>query len=378
MTQPSLAGCTDLVVVAPDYGDHRSATTSRYAALCAASTGRVRILCARGLLDGAPALPPVEVPRSNSRGLLHRIAAEAWQAFRLLVRLPAAERYLVAIPPAFTALLITSILRLSRKRYWLDVRDIYPDVLKAADGLPRAPRLMGMLDRWFRYLYAGADGIVCATEDLTRRVRARTPSHIPVLTVRNGFAPRFTPQPMPDLVDPLIVSHGTLGRFQNTALLAAVITMARAQGRPWRFRVIGDGPSTPHLEPAIGDNLEWIREAPQDEMPALLRDGAVGLTLRSANDISAGSIPVRLLEYIGLGIPIVSHPSSEGGDLVTEFRLGSVVAASDAAQIVEAIEHLLRPAAQSAARAHIGYVRGSYAAATQWKSVLTSDLTSLD
>lgn len=371
MTPPSLVGCPDLVVVAPDYGDHRSATTSRYAALCTASASRVRILCARGLLEGAVALPPVSTPRGNARGLLRRALAEAWQAIWLVLRRPPADRYLVAIPPAFSALLFASVLRLRGHPYWLDVRDLYPDVLQAADGVPRAPWLMRSLDRWFRYVYAGAEGVVCATEDLTRRVRERTPASIPVQTVRNGFAPRFTPQPVPDLQRPLIVSHGTLGRFQNTELLAAVILLARARGLPWRFRVIGDGPSATHLLAAAGDNLEWIREASQEEMPTLLRDGAVGLTMRSSDDISAGSIPVRMLEYIGLGIPIVSHPETEGGDVVTDLGVGIVEAEADAARVLAAIDALLAPAAQSGTRERLATVRLRYTAEEQWRPLVT-------
>lgn len=370
MSDKSLAGCPDLVVVAPDYGDHRSATTSRYAALCAASQARVRILCARGLLEGAVALPPVVAPRGNARSLLRRAFGEAWQAVRLLWRRPRADRYLVAIPPAFSALLFTTALRLRGEAYWLDVRDIYPDVLQAADGVPRAPWVMRSLDRWFRYLYAGAEGIVCATDDLTRRVRDRTPPHIPVRTVRNGFAPRFTPQPVPDLRRPMIVSHGTLGRFQNTELLAQVIMLARSQGRPWRFRVIGDGPSAARLVAAQGESLEWIREARQEEMPALLREGAVGLTLRSTDDISAGSIPVRMLEYIGLGIPIVSHPETEGGDVVRELGIGKVEPAADAAAILLAIDEILAPERQALTRTHLAKLREGFAAEEQWRPLV--------
>jgi glycosyltransferase involved in cell wall biosynthesis len=367
-------GEPDLIVAAPDFGDPRSATTSRYTALAdaAAEAGwRMLIVNTHGIYDPGGSTAAYQGPaKRNKLSLPRRALGEILDGFRMAARLPASGTVLVAIPSLFSALAVGTYLRLVRRQYWLDVRDLYPDVLVSSRVVTQSSIVIRVLERWLRWLYEGADRVIAVTSDLERRLRERTPPSIPVTLVRNGFGKRFTVNDTPNLERPLIATHGTMGRFQNTKLLADIVIAARRAGLHWRFLVIGDGPTAHELERARGDTLRIIPFAAQAELPLLLQEAAVGLSLRTDDDISAGSIPVRLLEYIGLGVPVVIYPASEGGDEVSHLQIGVVLKTADADSAIASISSLLRAEKHHAARTSILAHREDFSASKPWRDLL--------
>lgn len=363
----------ELVVVAPEFGDHRAAATSRYRAFADAASRhgwRVRVINPLGLRSLDEATLPLARPRANQRGLLRRASSELWRGVVMAFQVPRDAVAIISLPEIFAGLMTATLLRLQGRRYWIDVRDIYPDVF-VTSGVASADSLfIRFVGSWLRWLYRGAERISTATQDLCDRVRERTPSQVPVIVAKNGFAPQFTPAAAPDLKSPLLVTHGTMGRFQNSALLAQLILLARREEPSWRFLVIGDGPSAAALEAARGSTLEWLRSAPQDEMPRRLASAAVGLSIRTNDDISAGSIPVRMLEYFGLGMPVLIHPVSEGGQEVEREGLGRVVAQGDASALLSVLREMLEVSRNRAYRERVLAVRSRYAASAQWDAVL--------
>jgi glycosyltransferase involved in cell wall biosynthesis len=363
----------ELVVVAPEYGDHRAAATSRYRAFATAAQRagwRVRVINPLGLREMDDAALPLDKPRANQRGLLRRALSEVWRGVVMAFQVPPGAIAVVSLPEIFAGLVAGTLLRLRGRRYWIDIRDIYPDVFVTSGVAGARSPLVRAVGAWLQWLYAGAERISTATKDLQDRARARTPSRVPVLLARNGFAPHFTPGPAPNLAEPLFVTHGTLGRFQNSALFAELVVLARREEPQWRFLVIGDGPSAEALAAAAGDNFAWRRSAAQAEMPGLLAPAAVGLSLRTNDDISAGAIPVRMLEYIGLGVPVLVHPVSEGGYELEREGLGRVVPEADAHAVLDALRAMVTPEAQAAFRTRMAQARTRYEASAQWEPVV--------
>lgn len=365
----SVGGRT-IVVVAHDFGRQRSATTARYQAL-AACAGRkgwsVRILAEAGLCAPDAALVPLGGSLENKRPLVVRAVADLLRGFRLGFLVPREGIAVVAVPAYFTGLVVATILQVRRRPYHLDVRDSYPDALVASGVLAPHSLLTRILDRWTRWVFRGAEGITAAGAGLARQIEARVEGACPVLVIRNGFGRRFVPAMRPSAHTPLIATHGTMGRFQNSALLAEVVLEARRQGLGWQFLVIGDGPTAHDLERANGTDLTRTLAVGQDDLPAHLAPAWVGISLRTDDEISADSIPVRMLEYLGLGIPVLVHPRSEGGEAVEREGFGEVVGPADAVAVVERLKEMMSAEAQARFRARVLARRDRYSAEAQWE-----------
>jgi glycosyltransferase involved in cell wall biosynthesis len=361
-----------LYILSHEFGDPRSAATSRYRALVGAARAagwKVAILTGSGVRDPDAPFAATMGPRDNALAPLRRALGELWIGARAAWKAPSDGFVLVGIPPYFTALVVATVLRLRGRRYGVDMRDIYPDVLAASGMLRPASLAFRLLERWTGWVLRGAWQLVGATQEIATRMRGRTGAGYPVTFVRNGFAECFTPAPAPE-TPPLIVSHGTFGRFQDSALLAEVILAARHLGRPWRFLVVGEGPSAHELDRAGGEGFTRIRALPQEELGRMIAGAAVGISLRGRDEISAGAIPVRILEYLGAGVPVLVHPRSEAGAEVTQHGLGVELDGKDADEIVAALDAMLAPEAQARFRANILARRGVYSAQRQWEPFL--------
>lgn len=65
------------------------------------------------------------------------------------------------------------------------------------------------------------------------------------------------------------------------------------------------------------DNVQWIDRLPYDRMPAVLAELDVGLTPYTASEFNRGSFPLKTLDYLAAGLPVVSS------DLPSARALGS-------------------------------------------------------
>ncbi len=74
------------------------------------------------------------------------------------------------------------------------------------------------------------------------------------------------------------------------------------------------GPVDPELEPdrvralLARDQVQWVGRKPAEQLPAYLRAMNVGLTPYRTTEFNQASIPLKTLEYLAAGVPVVSTP----------------------------------------------------------------------
>ena len=77
--------------------------------------------------------------------------------------------------------------------------------------------------------------------------------------------------------------------------------------------------------------LHWLGPVPTDRVPGLLRAAAVGLVPHHVGPLTASMDPMKVLEYLAAGLPVVSTPIALPADiapLVTVVEPGGFVAAA--------------------------------------------------
>lgn len=131
---------------------------------------------------------------------------------------------------------------------------------------------------------------------------------------------------------PIIGFYGTLGPWVDFNLIRDI-----AERRPtWSIVLIG--PVEAEIDAVRGmPNIHLFGKMPNASLPAMAKDFSVGLIPYVINDMTRRVNSLKLLEYLALGLPIVSRPLPE-----VETYGGLVYRADDVDGFVRAIELALR------------------------------------
>jgi glycosyltransferase involved in cell wall biosynthesis len=270
-------------------------------------------------------------PVSNELPYLLRLVAEAMLGVELALRLLLSRRrlWVITSPPFVAAWLCSLACVLRRAPYVLDVRDSYPQVFFVVGVVRPDSRTGRWLDRLEASLYRRAALLAVATQGLAEHVRRRCGEAGKVVLLTNGFdADLFQVAPVkyPTFT---AVFHGNLGRFQRPDLIVRLARRCHDAGLAIRFLVIGWGSNRDEFDEQVPGNLEFRGRVPYEQIPAIIGQAHVGLSFRTDDEVSRASFPVKVYEYLGVGIPVLVTPRSEGGEFVESHQIGYQFAPDD-------------------------------------------------
>jgi glycosyltransferase involved in cell wall biosynthesis len=272
-----------------------------------------------GVIDGVNVMG-LKMPRyrgasrsSYVRSYLKFFARASWAALRRSL----VERYDVVIvctmPDA--AVLCALPAKLLGSRVVLDIHDTMPELYQDKFGGRRGAigaRLLMLEER----SSAGCADRVLAVHALhrARLIQAGVPEH-KIRTVMNAPDPAVF-SAMPERRqradgDFTLACHGTLTRRLGLDVAIEAIALVRPRIPGLRLMVIGTGD---YLESArelvVRKQLEgcvtFIDQVPIEELPRLLAEADVGLIPNRASNATHLMLPVKLLDYMALGIPTIA------------------------------------------------------------------------
>jgi glycosyltransferase involved in cell wall biosynthesis len=123
---------------------------------------------------------------------------------------------------------------------------------------------------------------------------------------------------------PFAVYVGAVESRVDLDLLDAVA----ADGVP----VVVAGPASGAIaERLTGGSLHWLGPVPTDRVPDLLRHAAVGLVPHHVGPLTASMDPMKVLEYLAAGLPVVSTPVALPADVAGLVTVVEPTAFVDAA-----------------------------------------------
>lgn len=277
----------------------------------------------------------------NSAGLVVRTLGElqmGWSAARSLLAGSRPRDLLVVSTPSYlAALVICARARARRVPYVLDLRDIYPQAY-AASGLIRPD---GCLYRFFdarsRAMYRGALRVITATQSLAREVRRAAPG-IDAECIYNGFPSSLGWRSTTKHQRFTVCFHGVLGFFQD---IETLIDVARRLGaHDIDVVAIGYGRKEVLLRSCRVANLRFLGRLSFEQTIAEVEQCHVGLCLRSEDEVSKDAFPVKVWEYLGLGMPCVVTPPCEAGAFLEQHGCGFQAPAGQVDTIVRRILRL--------------------------------------
>ncbi len=278
---------------------------------------------------------------SNESGAIMRLLSECLLGVEVFLRVLFCPYELVFIssPPFVTSLMAAMAARVRGIQYVFDVRDEYPEVyftakLVSPSSLPG--RILLSLER---KAYTKSLLVTSVTEGICERIQQKTGKQNDYL-LRNGFDEDvFVPSTKKEDLFTLVF-HGNIGKFQKPDLLIEIATLARQKNLPFTFKVIGWGNNDQSLKDTALSNLDYLGMIEYEKIPAFISPAHIGLSFRSSDIISVNSFPVKLYEYIGVGLPMLVTPLSEAGNFVESNGLGFQFSGESAQQILDKIIHL--------------------------------------
>ncbi|WP_419168968.1 glycosyltransferase family 4 protein [Halobacteriovorax sp.] len=274
---------------------------------------------------------------SNKESSLKRLFKEFLVGVEASIRFffSKSDLYILSSPSYIIVFLISFTLRLKRAKYILDIRDIYPEVYFHL-GLIRENSLIGKVLKFLtKQMYKRAIGVTTATKGLEKiflSYRVKTP----VKTILNGFDnTKFFPVANKGTTF-TVLFHGTLAKMQNIDLLVKV-----AESLPESIEVVvaGEGPQEDKVKNS--SRIKYLKNIDYNNVNDLVNSVNLGLSFRNDGLINMTSFPVKVFEYIGAGIPVITTPISEAGTFLEENKLGFQFTNDNVEKIVDKIIELV-------------------------------------
>ena len=222
------------------------------------------------------------------------------------------DLFVISTPPYISGLVIALFQIFFRREFAIDVRDMYPLAYLDA-GLIRDG---GVLHRIFnglnRFIFKRAAFIVCATQGQANDISELAENAAPT-TIYNGFPESFLDIERPEHSGFRVVTHGTLGVYQNVEFSLA-LAQSLAEDNV-EFVCIGQGSKADLVAQSSGANVSYLGELPFSRVVEQVAACDVGLCVRDDAPQSRYSFPVKAWEYIGLKMPTLIYPPCEVSDV---------------------------------------------------------------
>ena len=290
-------------------------------------------------------------PDSRGRDYVVRYVSFIIAALSTVLRLHLRRRYDVVHVHTMPDILVFSAIgpRLLGASVLLDVHDLMPELYASKFGLPESHPMIRLLRVLERGSIAFADSAVAVHRPhLDALVRHGNPEERfgivmnvpdPSLFARRASEPPESPF--------RLVYHGMIGRRNGLDVAVRAVAQARAAIPDIELRIIGDGDDAERLE-ALIDEL-GVRDVVRfdrglfdmGELLPVIARAHVGIVPILDDAFTRFMLPVKLLEYVALGIPVIASRTATVSDYFDDSMI-CFSAAGDADDLARRIVELRR------------------------------------
>lgn len=273
----------------------------------------------------------------RSRSGFIRLLAEIFIGLRVGLNIFFKKKYdyfVVSSPSYFASIIIVLFLRLKKIPFVFDVRDTYPEALIHSKVISQKSLIARALFFITKKTYGNAFLVLAATKGLSEQILSLEPSSN-VYVSYNGYPSSFKDLNPIKFKRFTLCFHGTLGYFQDIELLIKTASIVESYNID--VIVIGAGRKEALFYSTIPNNLKYLGGLSFTKTIEEVSKCHLGLCFRTGDPLSSSAFPIKVWEYIGLGIPTLITPHCEGGKFVTEYGCGYQFSEGDVGAIVDTV-----------------------------------------
>lgn len=263
-------------------------------------------------------------PPSNKSNYLIRLFNEITLGIEFFFRLFIYKNDLILVtsPPFFMTLFCIMLAKIIRIPYIIDVRDIYPDVYFSAGVLKENGILGNMLSSIEKKIYNNSFLTTTVTRSLVNDIKNKMNYKDNVLLLRNGFINKNINLNNEKFKTFTIVCHGNIGKFQDVGLILKLAERFNKEKKDIEILVIGSGSEDYLIKNVSLTNLKYFGKLDYYNVYNIISKAHLGISFRKDDIISRNAFPVKIYEFIGVGIPVIVTPISEAGEFVENNKIG--------------------------------------------------------
>ncbi|WP_133366363.1 glycosyltransferase family 4 protein [Qipengyuania sediminis] len=264
---------------------------------------------------------------------------------------------IVGTSPQFFTLVAAWWASLLKRRPWvLELRDIWPESLRAVGAGDRGI-VLSALQKLEMFLYRRADRIVAVTNSFKRILVDRGVPAGKIAVVTNGVdLSRFAPQPKDDVllrelelggkfVVGYIGTHGMAHGLDTLLDAASALSVDPSQSHVV-FLFVGDGARREELQAQASlrglTNTRFLGPVPKREVARYWSLLDLSVIHLRRTELFATTIPSKLFECMGMGIPVALGVRGEALEILDRHASGEGFMPEDAGALVELITSLSR------------------------------------
>ena len=239
---------------------------------------------------------------------------------------------------------------LKRKKWVMEVRDRWPESIRAVGAMRGEGRVFRWLERLELFLYRRAARVVVVTDSFRENLVERGISLQKIAVVKNGvLLDRFRPQPKDAA---LAAALGLEGKFVLTYLgthgmahgLDFVLGCAQNLPPGVHLLLVGDGAERDNLlafkEKENLRNVTLLPSVPKNEVPHYLALSDAALVCLRKSDTFRAVLPSKIFENAAMQRPILLGVEGEAKALVEQYGAGICFEPEQEAAFLAAVERL--------------------------------------
>ena len=244
--------------------------------------------------------------------------------------------------------LLAARLRLRKVPFVLEIRDLWPDSILAVGAITNQ-RILRVLYRLERWLYAGADHVVTVGEGYWEDLVAKGVPREKLSIVPNGVdRDIFWPREAGDGVarfgihDRFTCAYvGTIGMAAGLDVVIQAAELLRTRERDdIAFLLVGDGAEREKLERTAHekglDNVMFAGRLPRSEMPEILAAADACLVHLRKVDLFKQVLPSKIFEMAAMKKPIILGVQGQAAKLIKTAGAGVCIEPENAEELAEA------------------------------------------
>jgi glycosyltransferase involved in cell wall biosynthesis len=265
-----------------------------------------------------------------------------------------ADIVFVESPPLFLGISGYILSKLKRAKFVLNISDLWPESAVAL-GILRNERLIWWATRVEEGLYHRASFVTGQTEGIVNSIRRRC-GGVEVALLTNGVSPEFIQaaegwrgrrahaQIELGLSDKFVVGYAGLHGLVYGLDVVLEVARCLTEIPEISFMLVGDGPEKTRLEDKARQqklvNVFFYPSQPASRMPEILAAMNVTLITLKRHELFKGTLPSKLFEAMGAGIPIIAAMEGEAQLVIERAHCGICVEPEDVAKMKEAVLRL--------------------------------------